>query len=442
MAQVTDSEPVALALRPSDSERDERHVGRVKSMRTMLSVEEAQKVVLDRVGQLSATPTAVTTAALGSVLAEDVVADIDSPPFDKSLVDGYAVRSSDCSSGDARLQVVGEVVAGQKEATGILPGQALRVMTGAAIPEGADAVVMHEDCESVGPHIRVRRPVQPGCNIFRRGQEIQRGQKVLLSGHVLTPAAMAVLATVGRIHVLTIRQPVVAIVSTGDELVEPAMTPGSGQIRNSNGTYLTMAVARAGGLPRYLGIARDRSDSLHPLLMQGLQADVLLVSGGVSAGRLDLVPDALRLLGVHIHFHKLALKPGKPLLFGTHGQTAVFGLPGNPVSTLAGFHLLVRPALRKLMGKKPVLPLKIAVPAIHSLHIRTDRPTYHPARLMRHDSSWQVQLLPWQGSPDLRTMTEANCFALIPPGEHQIQPGQILSVFPLEDDLAAYEPCP
>jgi len=364
------------------------------------------------------------------VLAEDVVSDLDMPPWDKSLMDGYAVRAADLPEGRGCLAVVEEVTAGQTPQRPVGPGEAIRIMTGAPLPAGADAVVMVERTQSLeGRRVQVEdRPPRPGQNILARGREMRRGDTVLAAGAVLRPQEVGLLATVGRTAVRVVPAPRVAVLSTGDEIVHACEAPGPGQIRNGNGPMLLAQVARAGGLPHDLGIARDRLDNLRPLIAEGLRFPVLILSGGVSAGVADLVPAVLQELGVQAHFHKVAMKPGKPVFFGTCGATLVFGLPGNPVSALVCFELFVRPALRQLLGHVDAGPCLVQAVLVEDFAYKTDRPTYHPAVLETPGGAWRVRPVPWFGSPDLRGLTRANAFVVFPAGEHQHRAGQEFQV--------------
>lgn len=400
----------------------------------MLSVAEAQTLVLQHSRPLLQQTLPLDAAALGLVLAESVVSDIDMPPYDKSMMDGYAVCAADLSDGSAFLDVIEEVPAGQVPRLPVGPGQATRIMTGAPIPVGADAVIpvertrMSDDC-----HVQIDdRPPAPGHNILPQGREMRRGDTVLSAGASLRPAEFGLLATVGRTAALVHPRPRVALLSTGDEVVEPGQTPGPGQIRNSNTPMLLAQVARAGGVPHCLGIARDRLDSLRPLVAEGLQADVLLLSGGVSAGKLDLVPGVLQDLGVTAHFHKVEMKPGKPVLFGTHAAGLVFGLPGNPVGSMVAFELFARPALRRLGGHAEPVARMVPLPLAEDFAYRTDRPTYYPARLEVHEDGWRVRPVPWFGSADLRALCGTNAFVLFPAGDHRHRAGQAYPVLPCE----------
>jgi molybdopterin molybdotransferase len=397
-------------------------------------VHEAQALVLEQTSPLPPDRIALTPATLGLVLAEDVVSDLDMPPHDKAMMDGYAVRAADLPDGTGVLAVIEEVTAGQVPRVPVSPGQATRIMTGAPIPEGADAVVQIERTRPAGGgRVQIEdRPVKAGLNVLARAREMRKGDTVLTAGAVLRPQELGILATVGRTAVHVYPAPRVAVLSTGDEVVEADTVPAPGQIRNGNGPMLLAQVQRGGGVPRYLGIARDRLENLRPLVSRGLEADVLVLSGGVSAGKLDLVPGVLRDAGVQAHFHKVEMKPGKPVFFGTRDATLVFGLPGNPVSALVCFELFVRPALRKLRGFDDPGPPMVSAVLAEEYAYRTDRPTYHPAQLEMGEDGWRVRAVPWFGSPDLRGLAMANAFVVLPAGDHRYQAGQQLPVLRVE----------
>jgi molybdopterin molybdotransferase len=382
----------------------------------MLEVSAALAIVVDRSTALAAESAPLGPSLAGRVLAEPVASDLDSPPYTKALMDGYAVRSADVS-GPAALSLIEEVPAGRTPTRPVGQGQTTRIMTGAPIPDGADAVVPHEKTEAAGPTIHFRHPASSGQFILPRGNEMAAGEVVLPAGSVLTPAAVALLAAVGRTSVRVFPLPRVAIISTGDELVEPHATPGPGQIRNSNASLLQALTSRARATPQNLGIARDEPAALDRLVRQGLEsADILLLSGGVSAGKYDFVPDVLRAAGVEAHFHKIRMKPGRPLFFGTRGRTLVFGLPGNPISAFVGFELFVRPALRKLAGHAIPGPEFAPVPLAAALAADNDRPTYAPARLDVGPDGVRIRPLPWFGSADLRAFLGADVLVGLPPG--------------------------
>jgi molybdopterin molybdotransferase len=404
----------------------------------MLSVAEALATVLRHTQGLPSTVIPLTPAVLGAVLAEDVVSDLDMPPYDKSMVDGYALRCADLPEGKGTLHVVEEVTAGRMPTRALTAGQATCIMTGAPIPEGADAVVMIERTHSDGQVVTIEdRPPRTGSNIMRRAAEMRCGDVVLSAGSLLRPQEFGVLATVGRVSARLHPSPRVAVLSTGDEVVEAGERPQASQIRNGNGPMLCAQVSRAGGVPHYLGIARDRLESLRPLVREGLSADVLVLSGGVSAGKLDLVPGVLEDAGVTPIFHKVEMKPGKPVFFGVHSSGLVFGLPGNPVSALVCFELFVRPALRRLAGHSDAGPFYTVAILAENFTCRTDRPTYYPAWIESPvvgaaTAEGTVRAVPWLGSPDLRGLTRANAFVVVPAGEHQYQAGQKMTVLRVE----------
>jgi molybdopterin molybdotransferase len=398
----------------------------------MLAVSDAQAIILRHVQPLTPVHMQLTPQALGSVLAEDVASDLDMPPFDKAMMDGYAVRTADVVSGTATLDIIEEITAGRTPSKTVSPGQAARIMTGAPVPAGADAVVMVEHCETLDEtHVRFHGPVQAGQNIQPRARELQRGATVLAAGAVLRPQELGLLALVGRAAVRAYPAPRVAVLPTGDEIVAPAEVPRASQIRNSNGPMLLAQVMSAGGMPDDLGIARDTVEQLREKIAEGLRSDVLILSGGVSAGKLDLVPGVLRELGVEAHVHKVRMKPGKPMFFGTRGGTLVFGLPGNPVSSFVCFELFVRPALRRLRGYPAEPPAIVSLPLSKDFRYATDRPTYHPAKIEMSDGGERVRPVAWLGSPDLRALTAANALVLLPEGGHTHPAGRPLPVLRL-----------
>ncbi|QDT71127.1 molybdopterin molybdotransferase MoeA [Lacipirellula limnantheis] len=401
----------------------------------MISVDEA----LDHVRRAAAPLPAERTPLahlLHLRLAEPVASRVDSPPFDKSMVDGYAIDVSDSSPTLRELELV---TAGSVPNETVIPGATVRVMTGAPIPAGADAVVKWEDCQLLSD-LEIRNPaagVKSGSCIIRRGTSFRAGQLVLAAGKRLGPLDVALLAEIGQAEVAVIPRPRVAVLPTGDELVAAHEPLGPGQIRNSNGPMLLAAVAAADCTPIDLGVGCDDPDDLRTRINQGLAHDVLLVSGGVSAGVKDLVPGILQELGVEQQFHQVRIKPGKPLYFGVRHaagrRTLVFGLPGNPVSTFVSFQLFVLPALRALAGApfKPIAAhdAQLTMPFEH----RGKRPTYHPCRQTAPDAAGvlQVEPLDWRGSSDLATLTRATHLAAFPAGDYQLVPGDDVQVIPL-----------
>jgi molybdopterin molybdotransferase len=422
----------------------------------MLSVAEALHRVLEHAATLSPVETALGEA-LGRVLAEAVASDVDSPPHDKSIVDGYAVRGSDLVDGRAALIVQEEITAGNVPTLAVVPGCCARIMTGAPIPEGADSVVMVERTQfanAIAPRdaagdlskpllgtVRIHDDgFKTGQNVMPLGKSLRRGDVVLRPGVEITAAEIGLLAEVGRTQILTIPRPRVAILSTGNELVPANEQPTAGQIRNSNGPLLAAAVSAAGGVPVDLGIARDHLDDLRRNIRAGLESDVLVISGGVSAGVLDLVPAVFAELNVEQVFHKINLKPGKPLWFGVHRMVGavsgpsslVFGLPGNPVSSLVCFHLFVKPAMSRLAGRQQEsLHATVLAKLTREFDHRGDRPTYHPGKLVNSPEGALVEPTDWHGSADLRGFVGANTLVIFPAGQRRYQPGDAVEVLPL-----------
>ncbi len=396
----------------------------------MFEVAEALAIVLERTRPRPPELEPLSPALLNRVLAANISADHDSPPFDKSLRDGYAVRFADCGKPPAELQVVKEIAAG--DATGVLigEGECARIFTGAPIPTGADAVVMQEDAEELGSRVRLTDAnLKRGQWIFRRGTEMREGDVVLDAGTELNAASIGVLATVGAADVPVFPWPRVAVLATGDELVICDAVPGPGQIRNSNGPMLVTCAVSAGAEVRELGIARDTATDLRERIESGLQeSDVLILAGGVSAGKFDFVPGVLQELGVESHVHKVRMKPGKPLFFGTRGDSLVFGLPGNPVSAFVCFELFVKPALRKQAGQREPGPTKVTLPLAEAIAETNDRPTYRPAKLEIAEVGWAVRPLPWAGAPDLRGLQPADALIVLPAGDARLESGSPVSV--------------
>jgi molybdopterin molybdotransferase len=369
--------------------------------------------------------------ACGRLLAVDVVADCDSPPWDRAMMDGFAVRSADFAAGrpeTVELDVVVDLAAGDVTSLEIRPGACARIMTGAPIPPGADAVVPVESAIDgtstvhAGGRVRLQEPrFRPGQHVAVRGAAFRAGQVVLPAGRRLEAAAIGLAAEAGATHVVAAPRVRVALLSTGSELVSPSDTPAFGQTRNSNGPMLAAAVILLGGEPIPLGVAADRPEAIRAAVAQGLAADVLVLSGGVSAGDLDLVPGIFRLCGVEKVFHKVRLKPGKPVWFGVlrrdeAAPTLVFGLPGNPASSLVCFELFVRPAIQILAGRPPDewrLPRVRGVLA-GTAKAAADRPVYLPCRIARDGGRLLATPLPWTGSSDLLGMAAAEALIALP----------------------------
>jgi len=343
--------------------------------------------------------------AAGRVLAEDALADRDYPPFDRSTRDGFAVRASDVPG---ELLVTAEVRAGESFDGEVTAGQTVEIMTGAPLPRGADAVVMIEHVKRSENRIAISNSINPGENFVPRGTESKRGKTILCAGRKLGFAEIGVLAMVGRQIVQVYKRPIVAILPTGDEIVEASETPLPHQIRNSNSSSLAVQVKRAGGLPEILPIARDSYESTRALIERGLKADLLLLSGGVSAGKYDIVKNVLADLGAKFFFTRVLIQPGQPLVFGAVGERLFFGLPGNPASTMVTFELFARAAVERLAGlDDPMLPL-LRAKLSRDFHHKTGLTRFLPARLSENGST--VEPLGWQGSGDISALSRANAF--------------------------------
>ncbi len=370
----------------------------------MLTVEQASALLLADV-PLQPVVTVDLPASLGSVLAEDCASDVDMPPFDKAMMDGYAVRSSDPGG----LEVIEEIPAGRMPVRPLRPGTCSKIMTGAPLPEGADAVQQVEKTRRDGARVTLLEPARPGQNIAPRAQDLKAGDVVLKRGHLLRAAEIGTLATIGRTRVRVIAKPRVAVLATGDELVPPGERPGAGQIRNSN-TFSIAAQVRGAGLEcDDLGIVRDDREAIRAGIREGLKRDLLLISGGVSAGDWDLVIPALEAEGLMLRMHQVLIKPGRPFCFAPR----VFGLPGNPVSAFVIFEVFVRPYLGRMMGAdlaRPRVRARLETPVTRAI----ERVHYLPARVRYDEGGYVAETLRWHGSADLFSVTQANAFVVVP----------------------------
>jgi len=317
----------------------------------MISVDTAVKIVTDVIEPLPA-KTVPFESALGLCLAQDVRSDIDMPPFDRSAMDGYAVIAEDTVRAPIELTVIEDIAAGYMPTIKVMCGQASKIMTGAAVPEGADAVVKVEETEDLSANNRVKilRAIDRGRNISKMGEDMKVGQVVLHKGMPIRPQEIGILATVGKARVEVFPTPTVGIISTGTELVDVESKPSTAQIRNSNGYSLAAQARRLKVDIEILGIVKDTKEDISRIMHRGLQKDILILSGGVSMGEYDLVGDVMKDLNTQIYFEKVALRPGKPVIFGKKDKTLIFALPGNPVASFVTFELFIYPAIRKMMG--------------------------------------------------------------------------------------------
>ncbi len=397
----------------------------------MLTVEEALEQILARTPVLE-TESVDVTRALGRVLAEPVVSAREIPPWANSSMDGYAIRAADTRGGAARLRVVGRIAAGALPSRAIGAGEAMRIFTGAPLPDGADAVVPQEDVEADGEVVRVPGNIAAAAYVRPRGEDVRKGDHVLSPGQRLGPAEIGLLATLGHSPVRVYRQPRVAILSTGNELADLGVEPGPGQIPNTN-TYSLMAqVTEAGAMPVNLGIAPDRLEAIEERLGWGGDTDVVLSSAGVSVGELDLVREALTRSGAELHLWRVSMRPGKPITFGSWGERLVFGLPGNPVSAMVTFELFVRPALLRMGGRTTVERPHLVARARAPIPNPGSRRGYLRVRLARRDHGLEAELTGDQGSAILRSMTLADGLAVVP-GDTTVAVGDCVDVIPLRE---------
>ena len=400
-----------------------------------LSFEQARAVIAAEVPLISAAADVVEDVPLelaaGRILAEDIAADRDYPPFDRAARDGFAVRSTDISSPPARLRVIGETRAGEASRYRVDAGEAVEIMTGAPGPKGADCVVMVEYTRRDGNHVVIQQSLPPGRNFVARGSESAAGARVLHAGIRLEYSQIGVLASVGKPSVLVFRQPRVAILSTGDEVIDIEQTPESFQVRNSNAYSLAAQVWRRGGIPEILPIAPDRFDETKALIEAGLQSDMLLLSGGVSMGKYDLVEDVFAELEAKLFFTKVLIQPGKPLVFGRAAGKPFFGLPGNPISTMVTFEIFGSLALARLAGAADAsLPFTEAVLAEDFRH-NPSLTRFLPARLEGEYGQSRVSPVKWQGSGDLASIAKANCFLVASADRESWDAGERIAVLPI-----------
>lgn len=415
----------------------------------MLSFEAALAIVRDRVRErIDATggppvETVPLGASRGRVLAEDLHADRDYPPFHRSTRDGFAVRAADVARVPAVLDVVGIARAGSPYNSDVGSGCAVEIMTGAPLPEGTDAVVMVEytrelqsdgALNAAGPahRVEIQRSVQKFENVVGRGSEAVTGSCVLPAGRRLGPGEIGLAAALGRASLKVFARPRVAILPTGDEVVPVEQQPAWFEIRNSNAQALAAQVEAAGGIPTLLGIAPDRKEALRELIEQGLACDLLVLSGGISVGKYDFVAEILAELGAEFYVQGVAIRPGKPLAFGRARDHFFFGLPGNPVSTFVTFELFARAAIALLGGadfrRTVFLKARLAKP----VQQKTGLSVFMPARVARDSSGTDpvVELVGWQGSGDLVGLAEANCFLALRPDQTAVAAGEWVDVLP------------
>ncbi|MDT8437395.1 MAG: molybdopterin molybdotransferase MoeA [Wenzhouxiangellaceae bacterium] len=394
-----------------------------------MSLETARARILEQVRPLSARETVPLRDALHRVLATPVRAGIDVPNYTNSAMDGYAVRAADLDQPDRVLKRIGDSFAGHPFDGTVEAGQCVRIMTGAVLPDGADAVVMQERTEVDGRNIRFTVTTTPGNNVRRAGEDLERGQPVLDAGHWISSADLGVLASVGVAELEVVRKPRVAFYSTGDEIVPVGQPLAAGQIHDSNRHSLFGLLTELGVEVHDLGIVPDQPDAVDQALAHAARFDAVLTTGGVSVGDADYVVDALQRTG-SVGFWQVAIKPGRPLAFGKLGDALFFGLPGNPVSAMVTFLQLVRPALVQLAGSRPRLPLRFELETTHALKKKKGRREFQRARMVTIDGELKVEPFGHQGSGVLRSMSAADCFINLAPDCEDLPAGQRVPVEP------------
>ncbi len=403
----------------------------------MISVDEAIAIILQRTSTPSADSFEHVSLldSLGRVLAAPVVAKDDLPLFSRSTVDGFAVRAADAPLfRDPGLRIVGESAAGMPSGCSVGAGEAVKIFTGAKLPSGADAVIMVEDSTTEGDHVRFGVTARAGQNYSKQGEDLKRGDTALCAGDAISSGAIGLLASLGATSLGVRSRPRVAILPTGTELVRAHETPQEGQIRESNAAVLAALIHLAGCEPVDLGIVRDDRARIKQAAERGLECDVLLVSGGSSVGDYDFTPEILAELGVEVHFDRVNLKPGKPTLFGTRGDRAVFGLPGNPISAFVTFHLFVRPALLVRAGLPASPPPRLGARLLSSVKRSKDRDQALPAALTIDPQTYDlaIRFVGWHGSGDVTCLSDANALLFVPRGDGALEAGEIVRATPLD----------
>ncbi len=401
-------------------------------MQGLTSLEEARKTVLDSVRPLGLEKVGLLEA-LGRVLGEDIIAARDNPPWDNSAMDGFAVRWEDIKQEHAItkpsvLQVIEDVPAGKAATRSVGPGQAIRIMTGAPVPKGADTVVKVEETEPAGDSVRIFKPEPRGANIRPQGEDVKKGDCIIAQGTQIRPAEAGMLAILAKSFIFVYQRPRVAILSTGDELADLDERFDEDKIVNSNSYGIAAAVQEAGGIPFLLGIARDQPAALKEKIAHGLNADILVLSGGVSMGDYDFTKAVFTELGAEMHFWKLAIRPGQPLAFGRIQHTLAFGLPGNPVSSMVTFEQLVRPAMLKMSGHRGYGRPVVQAVFQEKFSKRPDRRHFLRGILSLESGVLKVRTTGEQGSGILTSMVKANGLIDVPEHVERLNPGDTVDV--------------
>lgn len=399
----------------------------------LLSFEDARHLVEEHAAKLrpSGTEEVGLLSAVGRILAEAIHADRDFPPFPRAARDGFAVRAADLARLPAFLEVIGEIKAGaapEELPKNLTRGQAASIMTGAPCPGGADAVVMIEYSNRSGNSVEITRGIQAGENIVPAGSEARQSDPLVPPGTRLDEAAIAAAAAVGKSRVQVYRKPSVAVLATGDEIVDIDSWPGPHQIRNSNSYSLAAQIHQAGAYPVLLPVAPDEVGRLHELIETGLQSDLMLLAGGVSMGKYDLVEQVLSELGAEFFFTGAQIQPGRPVVFGRVREKYFVGLPGNPVSTMVTFDLFARPVIDGLVGLRPQKLIFLHARLSTEVKTRTGLKRFLPAIVSGEFEDAKVELVGWHGSGDIASSARSNCYLVIPPDRDRIPAGEWVPV--------------
>ena len=404
----------------------------------MISVEEALKTILENIRPLDCENVPITSA-LGCAIGESIVSGRTIPPLANSAMDGYAVVAGDTAFASKTkpvvLDVLEDVPAGKVATQPIRNGQAIRIMTGAPLPDGANAVVRVEDTEAQGGRVKIFVAAAPGLDIREAGEDVKTGELVISKGSILRAAEIGMLAALGRSYVSVHQRPVVAVVSTGDELVEVDETPGPGKIVNSNGYSLAALVLEAGGIPLQVGIARDNREDLLAKFRAASRADIVISSGGVSVGDYDLVKDIMAEIGSRIQFWRVAMRPGRPLAFGLLEGKPLFGLPGNPVSSMVSFEQFIRPSILKMRGYSNIYRRVVLAEITEGYKKKQGLKYFLRARVGFRDGRYIASLTGEQGSGILKSMVLANGLVVLPKDITSVNPGDEVAVQLLDGSL-------